>query len=70
MTEHPLGIQPWGNFLFAEDKTDVRNKGLGALHVLPDELLLDIVGRLDAVSLANAAGTCKVCTLCAYGPSS
>ncbi len=46
---HPRGIQPSGNQYFDEKYTTTsrRDFGLGALHVLPDELLLEVRFSLD-----------------------
>jgi len=51
---HPLGIQPGGNALFTNVRPS-RNPGLGALRLLPDELLVDLLGWLDPRSLVACA---------------
>ncbi|KAL3149040.1 hypothetical protein ABBQ32_001885 [Trebouxia sp. C0010 RCD-2024] len=51
---HPQGVQPWGNYLFAQGR-DTRNEGLGRLRVLDDELLVQVLGLLPAEALARLA---------------
>ncbi|GMH45627.1 hypothetical protein BSKO_13584 [Bryopsis sp. KO-2023] len=48
---HPLGIQPWGNSLLSDQPGDIKKSGLGSMSVLADELVLEILGLLDAKSL-------------------
>eukprot|EP00198_Chlamydomonas_reinhardtii_P001554 XP_001690890.1 JmjC protein [Chlamydomonas reinhardtii] len=56
---HPLGIQPEGN-MYIHDGPNIRESSLGALAVLPDALLLDILapgggGGLTAADLGRLA---------------
>eukprot|EP00803_Ostreobium_quekettii_P005108 evm.model.scf_611.4 EVM.evm.TU.scf_611.4 scf_611:63945-73681(+) len=55
---HPLGVQPWGNFLLG-GPPDVRESGLGRLGRLPDELLLQVLGELEALDLCRLATVSK-----------
>ncbi|VVB13461.1 unnamed protein product [Arabis nemorensis] len=46
------GVQPLGNLYFVNPgSVNVRNTGLGNLQILTDELVLDILGLLDATHL-------------------
>lgn len=46
------GVQPLGNLYFVnKGAVNVRNTGLGNLHVLTDELVLEILALLDAAHL-------------------
>ncbi|KAI8818137.1 uncharacterized protein EV422DRAFT_190700 [Fimicolochytrium jonesii] len=55
--KHPRGIKPAGNYLFdsARGVRDCRKGGLGYLAYLPDELLLDLLGQLEAADLSRLA---------------
>ncbi|KAL6756934.1 JmjC protein [Haematococcus lacustris] len=50
---HPIGLQPEGNLLLRSGAWNCRNAGLGALQVLSDALILELLGLLDAVSLCQ-----------------
>ncbi|GFH22083.1 JmjC domain-containing protein, partial [Haematococcus lacustris] len=51
--QHPIGLQPEGNLLLRSGAWNCRNAGLGALQVLSDALILELLGLLDAVSLCQ-----------------
>ncbi|RIA98447.1 hypothetical protein C1645_685850 [Glomus cerebriforme] len=62
---HPLGIKPWGNYYF--DSTDQSNNNfkdcrssLGTLTILTDDLILEILGILDAKDLLSLGLTSRV----------
>ncbi|CAG8546309.1 6878_t:CDS:2 [Funneliformis caledonium] len=59
MMRHPLGIKPWGNY-YVDSKDQSRNfegdrrgSSLGNLAILTDDLILDILGALDAKDLLS-----------------
>ena len=54
---HPLRIKPSGNALTAS--YNLRDTSTGIFAMLPDELLMQILGLLDAQSLVNLGGTSK-----------
>lgn len=45
------GVQPLGNLYFNPSSHNSRNTGLGNLHTLTDELVLDILGLLEGTHL-------------------
>ncbi|KAJ6824495.1 F-box protein [Iris pallida] len=45
-------IQPLGNLLLVGPSANIRNPGLGSLHVLPDDILLDLLSLLSAKELS------------------
>jgi hypothetical protein len=49
---HPTGVQPEHIAELIGDTNDVRTKGLGTISTLSDEAVLNILGFLDAHSLA------------------
>ena len=53
--EHPLGIQPLGNWLLAssEGARNGRDVGLGRMCCLPDSLVLEVLHFLDAKDMAK-----------------
>lgn len=53
------GVQPLGNFYLAFGTINTRNTGLGNLYILSDELVLDILGLLDATDLGVLATVSK-----------
>lgn len=53
---HPLGVKPSGN-AFIADK-DLRC-ACGRFGILPDEVLIQILGLLDAPALRLLGSTCK-----------
>lgn len=53
------GVQPLGNLYFSSCAHNSRNTGLGNLQILTDELVLDILGLLDATHLANLSAVSK-----------
>jgi hypothetical protein len=53
---HPLGIKPSGNAYIATE--DLRTR-MGALALLSDEVLLDLLGYFDAPSLLRVGACCK-----------
>jgi len=55
---HPLGIKPLGNKYFAKGD-DARKSLNGALRVLPDELLMQLLEFLDQRSLRLLGSTCR-----------
>eukprot|EP00050_Salpingoeca_kvevrii_P013581 m.29581 g.29581 ORF g.29581 m.29581 type:complete len:509 (-) comp5111_c0_seq2:77-1603(-) len=57
LRQHPYGVQPLGNAYGVS--SDVRHRGLGQLAALSDELLLEILGRLEPVDLAQCAGASR-----------
>ncbi|KAJ0480728.1 putative transcription factor & chromatin remodeling &Metalloenzymes JmjC family [Helianthus annuus] len=48
---HNYGVQPLGNFYFSSSPHNSRNTGLGNIQTLTDELVLDILGLLEATHL-------------------
>ena len=54
---HPLGVKPQGNALLEPDFC--REKTMGQLGLLSDELLLTVLQELDGESLLSLAHTCK-----------
>lgn len=50
---HSYGIQPLGNLLLSTAGCNVRDAGLGALQVLSDETISDILSNLDGRDLAR-----------------
>jgi len=50
--EHPHGVQPEHLADLIGDTNLTRNKGLGSLHILDDERILNILGLLSAEHLA------------------
>jgi hypothetical protein len=59
---HPLGIRPLGNKYFSSG-ADAR-KSMGALQVLPDEMLMQLLESLDARALRLFGYTCKFLFAC------
>jgi hypothetical protein len=55
---HPLGLEPNGNHLL-RGGANLRDTGLGCLAALPDAVLQDLLGRLDASTLGRLALTCR-----------
>ncbi|XP_010519983.1 PREDICTED: F-box protein At5g06550 isoform X2 [Tarenaya hassleriana] len=53
------GVQPLGNLYFNPGSVNARNSGLGNLQILSDELVLDILGLLDATHLGVLANVSK-----------
>ena len=51
---HPLRVRPLGSKLLSTDAIDLRDR-LGALRVLPDELLLHVLARVGAQALGRCA---------------
>ncbi|KAI5425224.1 arginine-specific demethylase JMJ22 [Lathyrus oleraceus] len=56
---HTHGVQPLGNLYFNPGSINSRDTGLGNLHTLTDELVLDILGFLDGTSLGVLASVSK-----------
>lgn len=56
---HTHGVQPLGNLYFNPGSINSRDTGLGNLHTLADELVLDILGFLDGTSLGVLASVSK-----------
>ncbi|KAL5741992.1 hypothetical protein ACOSP7_028724 [Xanthoceras sorbifolium] len=56
---HCHGVQPLGNLFFNPGSVNSRNTGLGSLQVLSDELVLDVLGFLDATHLGVLATVSK-----------
>jgi len=56
---HTHGVQPLGNLYLNTGSTNSRDTGLGNLHTLSDDLVLDILGFLDASSLGILATVSK-----------
>lgn len=54
---HPLRIKPSGNALTAA--YNLRDTSTGIFAMLPDELLMQILGLLDAENLVNLGSTSK-----------
>eukprot|EP00667_Euglena_gracilis_P006218 EG_transcript_6270 len=52
---HPYGVQPGGNALLVTDCRLSRDPGLGTLRALPDPLLADLFGSLQAGELLACA---------------
>eukprot|EP00257_Ricinus_communis_P018983 XP_015577832.1 F-box protein At5g06550 [Ricinus communis] len=53
------GVQPLGNLYLNPGSINSRNTGLGNLHTLTDELVLDILGLLDGTHLGILATVSK-----------
>lgn len=53
--QHPYGVLPEHVAELIGDSNETRHRGLGNLSVLTDNILIDILGLLDAVSLARCA---------------
>ncbi|XP_045795815.1 F-box protein At5g06550 [Trifolium pratense] len=53
------GVQPLGNLYLNPGSINSRDTGLGNLHTLTDELVLDILGFLDGTSLGVLASVSK-----------
>lgn len=49
------GVQPLGNLLFNSTIHNARDTGLGVLTIFSDEIILDILGLLDAKELGHLA---------------
>lgn len=60
--KHPLNVKPSGNALLFTNRelSKQRNASMGYFHVLPDDLVLDIMGLLDPIDLMNLAHTSRV----------
>ncbi|CAN8298428.1 unnamed protein product [Cochlearia groenlandica] len=59
-TTREHGVQPLGNLYFVNrGAVNVRNTGLGNLHTLTDELVIDILGLLGATHLGVLATVTK-----------
>ncbi|CAN0879256.1 Arginine-specific demethylase JMJ22 [Linum grandiflorum] len=56
---HSHGVQPLGNLYFNPGAVNSRNTGLGNLQILSDELVLDILGLLNASHLGNLSAVSK-----------
>jgi len=56
---HTHGVQPLGNLYLNSSSINSRDTGLGNLHTLSDELVLDMLGFLDASSLGVLAAVSK-----------
>ncbi|XP_058738940.1 arginine-specific demethylase JMJ22 [Vicia villosa] len=56
---HTHGVQPLGNLYFNPGSINSRDTGLGNLHTLTDELVLDILAFLDGTSLGVLASVSK-----------
>ncbi|KAG2679855.1 hypothetical protein I3760_11G071300 [Carya illinoinensis] len=56
---HTHGVQPLGNLYLHPGCINSRNTGLGNLHTLTDELVLDILGLLDGTHLGVLATVSK-----------
>lgn len=54
---HPLGVKPLGNEYLSDEPSARRH--IGALQMIPDEMLMLVVEHLDRVSLQRLASTCK-----------
>ncbi|KGN59249.1 F-box protein At5g06550 [Cucumis sativus] len=53
------GVQPLGNLYLASGTINTRNIGLGNIQILTDELVLDVLGFLDATHLGVLACVSK-----------
>lgn len=53
---HPLGVRPSGNALTS---TVNLKQACGLFRVLPEEILMDLLERLDAQDLLRLGGTCR-----------
>ncbi|XP_061372157.1 arginine-specific demethylase JMJ22 [Gastrolobium bilobum] len=56
---HNHGVQPLGNLYLNPGSINSRDTGLGNLHILTDELVLEILGFLDGTSLGVLATASK-----------
>lgn len=59
---HPYGVRPWGNYLADRMHAAVtlcRTPGLGRLHVLDDELVLQVLGMLGPKDLCTIAAVSR-----------
>lgn len=69
-SSHPWGVKPWGNFHWSEGepKSDARSS-MSFFALLEDEMLLCVLGFLDAVSLVRLGQTCRALTVfCNHEP--
>ncbi|KAK4550095.1 hypothetical protein LTR36_003062 [Oleoguttula mirabilis] len=53
---HPLGVRPSGNALTSNANL---KRACGFLGALPDELLMDVLERVEAAELLRLGGTCR-----------
>ncbi|KAK3282466.1 hypothetical protein CYMTET_9801 [Cymbomonas tetramitiformis] len=58
--KHPLGIQPLGN-MYLTGAQNHKAAGIGQLAQLNDEILMSVLGHLDAQSLGRLSTTSKAC---------
>lgn len=56
---HTHGVQPLGNLYLNPGSINSRDTGLGNLHTLTDELVLEILGFLDGTNLGVLASVSK-----------
>jgi len=56
---HPYGVQPTHIQELIGDSNTTRDKGLGRLHILSDEAIINILGYLPASSLAVLAAVSR-----------
>ncbi|KND00751.1 uncharacterized protein SPPG_03865 [Spizellomyces punctatus DAOM BR117] len=66
--QHPQGIKPLGNFLFDSSRgiRECRSAGLGYAAALSDELVLDLLSRLQPAELCRLAQCSKALYCFAY----
>ncbi|TPX58844.1 hypothetical protein SpCBS45565_g07888 [Spizellomyces sp. 'palustris'] len=66
--KHPQGIKPVGNFLFDSSRgiRECRSAGLGYAAILSDELVLDLLSRLQPAELCRLAQCSKALYCFAY----
>lgn len=57
---HPYGIQPWGNSYSPSAEPSIREPSLGALRVLSDEALVEVLGQVGARGLCTLARTSRI----------
>ena len=56
---HNYGVKPLGNMYVDENMLNIRDTGVGALKLLSDELLVDVLGLLTAKDLSRLASVSK-----------
>lgn len=61
-SNHPQGVLPSGNkLLYHQSLHDIREPGLGFFHVLPDSIILLLLGTFDAQTLLAFGALSRTC---------
>ncbi|KAL6049812.1 tRNA wybutosine-synthesizing protein 4 [Balamuthia mandrillaris] len=56
---HPYGVKPWGNFYFSDQADSCRDSGLGAIAVLEDSVVMELLHWCSAKDLCCLAQASK-----------